>query len=1286
MEYLATTAVNVTNRNVAFATGAEIPSAEADRELSALVTATGEPNGSVRFDLADFRALPPITGAGAQLTPGNSVSFTNPPDNNMYRLAHDGTHIFFGSDTADLYELALTDHSINATPFVDFPMGVGGTPGPEGPQGPKGDPGAKGDMGDDGPAGPPGPKGDPGAKGDKGDPGEDGTDASGVDGVLEELGALPAVADHDVGDLVNLNGVLYELVDDTDDANLISGEAADQSGGRAGTEAVNWAVDGVPTYYIPKTSLPAPVPADTAYKFHDARGFYTEDVGSRLAGSDTATAYAYRGDNLAIDTPIGTRFSVQFFRWTSGDFGAALPVHGADRWELYDRMFGSRVKAQIDGSVEEWARDDTTLIPADKLTNAPAGAGTPGPAGPQGPKGDPGPAGPAGPAGGGGGGGALIEKVWEQALPTTVLASNTEITAAPTITALGVSRFSGASTGRFRFTGRVYFKPESVDGLIGWLNIAKTDGVEKGRVFIPYPVTGSSGSGGHRIFIDIENNLSFDVALNEGLLTSPTTDRGALQRPYYWGVNGDGDAAPANSVIECYSVIVGEGGGTGTAARSSFHLTKSPEANVDIAEPARSAGGGYSAWTDIAELPALTAEQAGMLTLHGDIHAVAQTQAADGGDRVIVESRILRVRGAVETSLTDHRDYMRHIQPSGGTSTAYAAASNIADETLAAFDMGETGDVYKIQARIIAQKTSGAVMTVRFPTGTPGNLIEAVPVGGVKGDKGDPGDGGRGPLTSGNTFPAAPTEGQRFELLTQQTVAHPFTVTPARTRGGIGDQLGWDREHGHIDGPHPGIDGIFYFDNTSTNPVGLRQRYGVTRAAGNAKIPSVFTLGGVARVLTRSSATSNIWVTAVDLVDDQTAGTKITEQVTYTDGTKERPDEVYEPHIYVFDGVVWRKSSELSAADIRNELQTLVGEDRLSARNIKDLPARKFVQQFDTVYQGLSITSSQQDVVTGATALAGVTDFNLNTAGRGEIDVEVVLHITNKSVATLSIGDDGNDTVRLGVILTASDLRAQPVYVAGGVDEGIQIADNVPIKNGTTEIAEYQVWLERNADGDMLIRSAHKGGTPTARSFNIAGEINVFFSPTDAGPSLAFTRRGRMIAVSTVLPTSPGANDQIIGLPARLTRGAPTDNNRDLWWTIPAGVETGSGTGYLVRPASRTSAGANPTHLRPPGNPLSPEIDGLMFVAKVGDDEKNTIIIGWGGTPFTTVGAGTDADFGTGALFFRGGPFGSGGSASIRVRWFINNAGFTQILLVSNGQLLPADCTVEIYESGIYLL
>ena len=1509
--YLATVNLNLTVRNTAVLLGAALPTMLADREMTILVRTAGEPPGMLRFDLADLMAKP-AAAAGDALSSTNALDFRqDDPDDNHYFLGHTGTHFLFGSDTGDLYQISLTDHVIDCTPFVTFPAPMPGSGG-------------------------------------------------GTAGRLDPLAALPAAAGIAVGSIANLGGVLWELVDDTEDANLVSGEAAARTGNRVGTDTINWAVDAVPTWYIPKTSLPAPVPSSTAIRFRDARGFVFEDEGRRLSGSDTAAAYAYRGVNLACDTPAGTGFSVRFYRWVSSDFGTAIAVHGADRWELFERDFGTLIDGRISRDVQQWARDTTTDIPLSKLGNAPSG----------------------------GGGGLTAEQVQDQVgllleagddagadvdatyndaanslslnikadavdpakvkfdagtkvagrtvklnadatgfLGDTVdappakatnadvdaetddakfvtvaklfrgvarkvraatktiagiveLASNAELDAGTddvkAVTPAGARRITGAKVSPAERTagtesGVRRFSPEDVKSMVdshapsggttlqkatdsdvdaetndtkyvtvaniyraiarkvraatktvaGILEIATNAeldaGTDDAKAVTPAGlrrVTGPEASaaeiqagtesavrrmspadlkaaveehapagtigGGAGSGLVLEH-LATTPALSTTSGAGQTTGTGALvleaakaaeygaviNSSYHYGLNlpfqppegvigmmvavevagvetcraffnwigqtagvrqdatlritdtnagratryggaatnsysvaniiycyGARSASPANTVYKIYGVKIGGGSGGGSApapARSSFLLSKSPEANVDITAPARSAGGGYSdPWTDIAALPALTAAQAGLLDIDGDVHAVAQTAGADGGDRIVVESRILRVRGAVETSLTDHTDYMRHIQPSGSTSTAYAAATNIADETLNAKDMGVAGDVYKLQARIIEQKTSGTPSVVRFPTGTPGNLITAAPQGGVKGD---PGDGGRGPLASGNTFPTAPTEGQRFELLAQQTVPHPAEVTPARTRAGTGDQLGWDRENGHIDLPHPGIDGVFYYDDSSVNPLTFRNRYVVTRAGGNAKTPMTLTLGGTAYPLTRTTAASSFWRTAVDLTDDQTAGEVIVEQITYTDGTKEWPDKTFEPHIYVRSGAKWIKSSELSPDDIRDALASLSGEDRLSARYIKDLPARKFVRQFDVIYQGLSITSSQQDVVSGTTAFAPASEFNLNTVGRGELEFEVVLHLSNKSVTTLSIGDDGNDSVIIGVPLTATGLRGRPVYVAGGVDEGIQVANNVPVKNGATEIAQYQVWIEHQADGTMLVRSAHKGGTPTAQSYNVAAEINGFWSPTDADQAPTYTTRGRLLARSIVLPTAAVARGVMVGNP---TGGGGTHGQKG-WLNLLASLAGKPATGWKQAGASSTFPPGSGYKLFPPGVPLTPNIDSILVVTKVGTTERRVFKMAWGGAPLTVEADSSASDYAEAPLFFRGpgvhdpnaatlGPQGSGASARLLFRYVTSQAGAGEIQMWGDGTPLPANCTVEVYESGIFVV
>ena len=185
----------------------------------------------------------------------------------------------------------------------------------------------------------------------------------------------------------------------------------------------------------------------------------------------------------------------------------------------------------------------------------------------------------------------------------------------------------------------------------------------------------------------------------------------------------------------------GDAGGT----RKSFRLIGAPASNVLIAIPG-GADPQWSAWTMLATLPAIAADQAGDVMVLGEAHAESPA-AYDGGDRIFYEIRIVRRRSSTDRVLGEHADYIRNASNFG---TTFSAVSRIADEEVTIDDTAEVGDVYRLEARVIQQedptrRSSPGPFPARSVTFTapsnvhPGTHIDAVPTGGAKGDKGDPG-------------------------------------------------------------------------------------------------------------------------------------------------------------------------------------------------------------------------------------------------------------------------------------------------------------------------------------------------------------------------------------------------------------------------------------------------------------------------------------------------------------------------------------------------------------------
>lgn len=148
-------------------------------------------------------------------------------------------------------------------------------------------------AGAQGPAGPAGPQGPAGPKGDKGDPGTSGgaTDVN----TLEPLSALPAVAGRDTGEIVNVNGALYELLAAGIDRHIYHGTIGAPMGSFIGDSTFQWEEepDNVRANFS-KDALGRAPPADIYVRVTTPAGLSSESQVHRAdATNDTASTYGY---------------------------------------------------------------------------------------------------------------------------------------------------------------------------------------------------------------------------------------------------------------------------------------------------------------------------------------------------------------------------------------------------------------------------------------------------------------------------------------------------------------------------------------------------------------------------------------------------------------------------------------------------------------------------------------------------------------------------------------------------------------------------------------------------------------------------------------------------------------------------------------------------------------------------------------------------------------------------------------------------------------------------------
>lgn len=195
---------------------------------------------------------------------------------------------------------------------------------------------------------------------------------------LEVRGSVPAVAGFSDGDLINVNGDLYELVASGAATNVLTGIIAAKTSGIIGDDTLEIkAAGGRPNPVVVRLSQPAlgsSPPGFILVKIQASNGFVSEDVlrydstHNTVAMPGRAPAlYGFDGGTVDFSqgtdgVNVGDKYSLQVFRSnSSGDQLAALTVHEAtSRWELEDRLHVA--------AAATWAREgNTDDVPTAKL-------------------------------------------------------------------------------------------------------------------------------------------------------------------------------------------------------------------------------------------------------------------------------------------------------------------------------------------------------------------------------------------------------------------------------------------------------------------------------------------------------------------------------------------------------------------------------------------------------------------------------------------------------------------------------------------------------------------------------------------------------------------------------------------------------------------------------------------------------------------------------------------------------------------------------------------------------
>ena len=206
-------------------------------------------------------------------------------------------------------------------------------------------------------------------------------------GALVTRGNVPTTADHAVGTIVNVLGVLYELVADTDEPNILRGTSRVFDNNYNGIGARNWSDPAYPGIIrwlnptasaspgglrrvdirLPKRVIATP-PATLYVRLTDLDTHYVQDV---VVPQDTSRSFlnswywaiAATGSGTWSDAAAGERVQFEFF--TDVGFSTPLKVHGVNRWEYWND------RAEPDETAAWALRRNTDEIPASKLPDIP---------------------------------------------------------------------------------------------------------------------------------------------------------------------------------------------------------------------------------------------------------------------------------------------------------------------------------------------------------------------------------------------------------------------------------------------------------------------------------------------------------------------------------------------------------------------------------------------------------------------------------------------------------------------------------------------------------------------------------------------------------------------------------------------------------------------------------------------------------------------------------------------------------------------------------------------------
>ena len=331
----------------------------------------------------------------------------------------------------------------------------------------------------------------------------------------------------------------------------------------------------------------------------------------------------------------------------------------------------------------------------------------------------------------------------------------------------------------------------------------------------------------------------------------------------------------------------------------------------------------------------------------------------------------------------------------------------------------------------------------------------------------------------------------------------------------------------------------------------------------------------------------------------------------------------------------------------------------------------------DNVLETISLAlGTTRDVRDSAITLFNPV-FDLDDDDKQNGVFNITLNVRLDNVTDVNMGfvqgksnQDASDRSRnVSARIFASTLRNTDAFIVRSTGALNGVAVDLPIiYSGPTLVGEPEFLLVRDSSNRAGYYEYYTGtagvSTPNIR----ITIIGISFVSNDAPADVVTgTAIGSLAGRTSVLPTAAVARGTDIGANPGVT-GQPYPYH---WNNLK--------TGYSDNGANAGSNLAVQQKFRPPFNPISPEVWGLVYRTKVGDDYIQTAFVPYG--PGALTDETTGDDYTATTLYFRGGGFTSGAVARIIAKYETNIHGFASITLSGDGTALPANSTLEIYEA-----